>query len=193
MFSGKTEEMIRRLKRYSIAGKSVRAYKPDIDTRYNPLAIVSHSGAEFFATPIGTEGKRVSGSWDDLSSNIQYAEEIPFDMNADIFAFDEAQFMGQIIVTAVQFLLDQDKTVIVGGLDKDFRGVPFGHMPHLLAIADYVTKLTAICVKCGAEASMTQRLIDGEPAKWDSPTVLVGGLDSYEARCRQCHELGTDS
>ena len=174
MYAGKSEELIRRLNRFEIAKKSVHVLSPDIDNRYGAGHIFSHNGKSFIAEQIPIEGK-------------------PVEVNADVIAFDEAQFFEyRWLIGSVEDALKEGFTVIVAGLDKDFRGRPFGGltMPYLLAMADKVTKLTAICQVCGNDATMTQRLIDGKPASFDGPTVLVGATDSYEARCRNCWEVG---
>jgi len=172
MYAGKSEELIRRLSRFEIAKKTVTVLSPDIDKRYGAGHIFSHNGSSFVAKQIPVEGEDV-------------------EINSDILAFDEAQFFEyRWLVGSISDALREGYTVIVAGLDKDYRGQPFPGlaMPYLLAMADTVTKLTAICQKCGAEATMTQRLIEGKPAPLDGPTVLVGANDKYEARCRNCWE-----
>lgn len=173
MFSGKTEELIRRLRRAVIARQKVQVFKPLIDTRYHEEQVTSHNGLGFDAKPIGS------------------AREILDDLAPDttVVAIDEVQFFDQEIVDVCDRLAEQGKRVICAGLDTDFRGVPFGPIPDLMARAEMVDKLHAICVVCGEEASRTQRLINGQPARADDPVVLVGAAEVYEARCRQCHEV----
>jgi thymidine kinase len=173
MFSGKSEELIRRIRRAKIAKQKVAAFKPAIDDRYHQEAIASHNGLMADARPVKS------------------ASEIPglLEENVDVVAIDEIQFFEPEIVDICQQLADQGKRVICAGLDQDFRGKPFGPTPVLLAVAEYVTKLQAICVKCGGPASRTQRLIDGRPAAIDDPVIQVGAKEQYEARCRHCHEV----
>jgi thymidine kinase len=173
MFSGKTEELIRRLRRAVIARQKVQVYKPLIDTRYHEEKVTSHNGLGFEAKPIGL------------------AKEILTDLAPDttVVAIDEVQFFDPEIIDVCDALAEQGRRVICAGLDTDFRGVPFGPIPDLMARAEMVDKLHAICVVCGEEASRTQRLIDGRPARADDPVVLVGAAEVYEARCRQCHEV----
>jgi thymidine kinase len=173
MFSGKTEELIRRLRRAVIAKQQVEVFKPVIDTRYHSARVTSHNGADFEARPVET------------------AEDILtlLDAKTTVVAIDEVQFFEPGIIDLCDQLAEQGKRVICAGLDTDFRGVPFGPMPDLMARAEDVDKLHAICVICGEEASRTQRLINNEPAAFDDPVVLVGAAEVYEARCRQCHEV----
>jgi thymidine kinase len=173
MFSGKTEELIRRLRRAVIARQQVEVFKPLIDTRYHNAKVTSHNGADFEARPVGSPG------------------EIPGLLHPDttVVAIDEVQFFEPDVIELCEQLAEQGRRVICAGLDTDFRGVPFGPMPDLMARAEQVDKLHAICVICGEEASRTQRLIDGRPAAFDDPVVLVGAAEVYEARCRQCHEV----
>jgi len=173
MFSGKTEELIRRLRRAKIARQRVQVYKPLIDTRYHEEQVTSHNGLGFEAKPVGS------------------ADEILDDLSPDttVVAIDEVQFFDPGVIDVCDKLAEQGKRVICAGLDTDFRGVPFGPIPDLMARAELVDKLHAICVVCGEEASRTQRLIDGRPARADDPVVLVGAAEVYEARCRQCHEV----
>ena len=172
MFCGKTDEMLRLLRRFSIAGREVVLVKPRLDTRTDEVTVVSRSGAEHRAITV------------DTASEIEAAVA-----SADIVAIEEGQFFDEGLPEAVEALAATGKQVIVTGLDRDFRGVPFGTMPRLLALADQVTKLTAICMVCGEPATRTQRLIDGEPAPVDSPLIVIGGLgdETYEARCRLHH------
>ncbi len=173
MFSGKTEELIRRMRRAVIAKQKVQVFKPAIDTRYQIEKITSHNGLHFEALPVNM------------------VNEVYTKLEADttVVAFDEVQFFDPEIVDVCETLAQQGKRVLCAGLDMDFRGVPFGLMPELMARAEHVDKLHAICVVCGEDASRTQRLIDGEPAALDDPVVLVGAAEVYEARCRQCHEV----
>lgn len=171
MFCGKTEELIRRLRRAEIAEQEVRVFKPKIDNRYANWFIVTHYGAELEAEPVEMAHKI-----------LKYAEK------ADVVGIDEAQFFDNFdILTTINLLIDKGKRVIVSGLDQDYRQQPFGAMPELLAMADSALKLQSICSICKSEATTTQRLIDGKPARYDEETILVGGTDSYEARCRNCH------
>jgi thymidine kinase len=173
MFSGKTEELIRRIRRARIARQKVQVFKPMLDNRYATERVASHNGLSWEAVPVGS------------------AAEIPDHLDADttVVAVDEAQFFDWQLSQVCSSLAQQGLRVILAGLDTDFRGEPFGPMPLLMAEAEEVTKLQAICVTCGAPASRTQRLIDGRPAAYDDPVILVGGSESYEARCRHCHEV----
>ncbi len=173
MFSGKTEELIRRIRRAKIARQKVQVFKPAIDDRYDTYAVTSHNGEQFHAKPV------------------QDATAILDQVEADtlVVAIDEAQFFSDDIVKVAETLANQGKRVICAGLDMDFRGEPFGPMPELLARAEMVDKLHAICVVCGNEASRTQRLINGKPANYHDPVILVGADEVYEARCRACHEV----
>lgn len=173
MFSGKTDELIRRLRRASIARQKVQVFKPIIDDRYSVEKVTSHAGNEFEAHPI-SHSKEI---WQKLDSE------------ASVVAIDEAQFFDEGIVDVVQALASKGIRVIVAGLDMDFRGEPFGVMPVLMAIAERVDKLQAICMVCGEPASRTQRLVNGKPAKYSDPVVIVGASELYEARCRQHHEV----
>ncbi len=166
MFSGKTEELIRRLRRANIAKQSVIIFKPQIDNRYSKDKIVSHSDQSLPSTIVENP--------DDILELAQHAQ---------VVGVDEAQFFGPKIVGICNKLADDGKRVIVAGLDQDYRGVPFEPMPHLLAIAEYITKTLAICVKCGNPADKTQRIVES------GERVLVGASDSYEARCRKCHYI----
>jgi len=172
MFSGKTEELMRRVRRAVIARKRVQVFKSHLDDRYlGVLAISSHDGRSVEAIPV--------------DSSAQIASRI--DPVAHVIAIDEAQFLDDGIVDVATWLANTGRRVIVAGTDTDFRGEPFGRMPQLMALAELVDKLHAICVLCGAPATRNQRLIDGEPAPYDSPTIMVGGREAYEARCRACH------
>ncbi len=167
MFSGKTEELIRRLNRARIAKLNVRIFKPALDTRYHEENIVSHSALTIHSTPVQTAGQilHMAGS-------------------SDVVGIDEAQFFDKEIIDVCNTLADQGKRVIVAGLDMDFAGQPFGCMPQLLAIGEYVTKVHAICVVCGDIAQYSYRLVPSQER------VLLGETDSYEARCRRCFNLG---
>jgi thymidine kinase len=173
MFSGKTEELIRRVRRAQIARQKVQVFKPSLDARYTTEQIASHNGLRAAAVPVDNAGE--------IASRVE--------PDTDVVAIDEAQFFDDTIVEVCEELANRGIRVIVAGLDMDFRGEPFGPMPFLMARAEEVDKLRAICVRCGAPASRTQRLIDGEPASYDDPVILVGAAERYEARCRHCHEV----
>ena len=173
MFSGKTEELIRRVRRAKIARQKVQVFKPALDTRYSTQKVTSHNGLDVEAMPVASS--------QDIVSLIE--------PGTTVVAIDEVQFFGLDVVPVCQTLAEQGVRVIVAGLDMDFRGEPFGPMPQLMAEAEQVEKLQAICAVCGAPASRTQRLIDGRPASYGDPIILVGGSDSYEARCRLHHEV----
>ncbi len=174
MFSGKTEELLRRVRRSEIARKRVQLFKPRIDNRYGITRVVSHNG-------VAREDVVVV---DRASAILNLLEP-----QTVVVAVDEVQFFDWKIADICDELANRGLRIIVAGLDQDFRGEPFGPMPLMLAMAEHVDKLHAICVKCGAEASRTQRLIDDQPARYDDPVILVGGSESYEARCRNCHEV----
>jgi thymidine kinase len=174
MFSGKTEELLRRIRRAEIARKKVQLFKPTIDNRYGVVRVASHDG-------IGREDAIVVCDAEDILRRL--------DADTEVVAVDEIQFFDAAIADVCDHLADRGLRIIAAGLDQDFRGEPFGPMPLLLARAERVDKLHAICVSCGASASRTQRLIDGRPARYDDPVILVGGSESYEARCRNCHEV----
>ena len=173
MFSGKTEELIRRVRRAKIAKQNVQVFKPAMDTRFTTEAVTSHNGLGVEAVPV------------------QSAAEIEqlIRPETSVAAIDEVQFFGWEITELCQKLADRGMRVIAAGLDMDFRGEPFGPIPVLMAQAERVDKLQAICVVCGNPASRTQRLINGQPAAYDDPVILVGGSESYEARCRKCHQV----
>ncbi len=173
MFCGKTEELIRRVRRAKIARQKVQVFKPTIDTRYAEREVTSHNGMQVAAIPAENTAQ--------LRALIE--------PDTTVVALDEVQFFDDDVVTLCEELADQGTRVIVAGLDMDFRGEPFGPMPALMARAERVDKLRAICVVCGRPASRTQRLIDGQPAAHDDPVILVGASDVYEARCRRCHEV----
>jgi thymidine kinase len=173
MFSGKSEELIRRIKRAQIAKQKVQVFKPAIDDRYSIDKVVSHNGTNINAISVVK-----------AFEIIELLEE-----DTEVIAIDEIQFFDHSIVDVVREIADLGKRVICAGLDMDFRGEPFGPTPDIMAIAESVDKLTAICVKCGNPATRTQRLINGKPAKYDDPIILVGAHETYEARCRKCHEV----
>lgn len=173
MFSGKTEELIRRLRRALYARRSVQAFKHSLDTRSGITEIRTHNGVPHEAAAVTTS--------EELLQRVE--------RSTDLVAVEEAQFFDAGIVEACRRLADAGYEVIAAGLDMDFRGEPFGPMPALLAEADEVVKLRAICARCGRDASRSQRLIDGEPAPASAPTILVGAQETYEARCRHCHEV----
>jgi len=173
MFSGKTEELIRRLRRAQIAQQQVQVFKPTIDTRYAKQEVTSHNGMQVKATPV--------------ENTVQLRSMIK--PETTVVALDEAQFFDEDVIPLCEKLADQGMRVIVAGLDMDFRGEPFGPMPEIMARSEHVVKLQAICVVCGGPASRTQRLIDGQPAAYDDPVIMVGASEVYEARCRGCHEV----
>lgn len=171
MFSGKTEELIRRIRRATIAKQQVQVFKPVIDNRYHSEKVTSHAGSNSDAIPV--------------ESSAQILQLV--DPQTTVVAIDEVQFFDPQVVNVSEALADQGRRIICAGLDMDFRGEPFGPMPVLLTRAEVVDKLRAICVVCGSEASRTQRLINGQPAAYDDPIVMVGAAEVYEARCRECH------
>ncbi|KAF1677940.1 thymidine kinase [Bacillus mexicanus] len=173
MFSGKSEELIRRVKRATYAKQEVRVFKPVIDDRYSEDAVVSHNGTSMTSYAISS----AADIWTHISEN------------TDVIAVDEVQFFDRNIVEVLSSLADKGYRVIAAGLDMDFRGEPFGVVPKIMAIAESVTKLQAVCSVCGSPASRTQRLIDGKPASYDDPVIMVGASESYEARCRHHHEV----
>ncbi|MFC7201941.1 thymidine kinase [Haloferax namakaokahaiae] len=179
MFSGKTEELLRRLRRAEIAGQEVAVFKPEIDDRYGKTTVGSHAGGSWEASVVPAEGE---GIW-----------EITDELNGeDVVAIDEANFFSYELVDVCEQLAASGKRVIVSGTDQTFRAEPFEPLPQLMALAEYVDKLQAICTVCGEPASRNQRLVDGEPAHADGPTIVVGADESYEARCRNCHTLRRD-
>ncbi|KAA6448091.1 MULTISPECIES: thymidine kinase [Bacillus] len=173
MFSGKSEELIRRVKRATYAKQEVRVFKPAIDNRYSEEAVVSHNGTSMTSHVIAAP----SEIWNHISET------------TDVIAVDEVQFFDRMIIEVLSSLADKGYRVIAAGLDMDFRGEPFGVVPDLMAMAETVTKLQAVCSVCGSPASRTQRLINGKPASYDDPIILVGASESYEARCRHHHEV----
>lgn len=173
MFAGKTEELIRRIKVLEYAKKKIIVFKPVIDNRYSDESVVSHAGTSVKSVAISK-----------ANEIYQYIDE-----DIQVVAIDEVQFFDDEIVDICSELADVGKRVMVAGLDMDFRGVPFGIMPRLLTLAEFVTKLTAVCTKCGAPATRTQRFVNGVAASYHDPIVLVGASEAYEARCRHCHEV----
>ncbi len=173
MFSGKTDELIRRLRRATIARQKVQVFKPGLDDRYDAGMVTSHAGGQFAAKPI------------------ENAQAIPGEVDGDttVVAIDEAQFFDEIILKVCRDMADEGRRVIVAGLDTDFRGNPFGPIPRLMATAERVDKLHAICMVCGKPATRTQRLIDNVPARASDPIIVVGSSELYEARCREHHEV----
>ena len=172
MFSGKSEELIRRLRRAEIAGQRALILKPRIDDRYDIGHVVSHAGAKMRAVAVTRP--------DEIVALVE---------GYDAVGIDEVQFFAPEIVLVVDTLVERGLRVVAAGLDQDFRGLPFGAMPELLCRAELVDKLQAVCHRCGGPATMTQRLVDGRPAPADGATIVVGALEQYEARCRSCHEL----
>jgi thymidine kinase len=173
MFSGKSEELIRRVRRAQFAKQEVKVFKPVIDNRYSEEEVVSHNGTAIICKPI--------------ASSIEIFEYIS--EKTDVIAVDEVQFFDEHIRDVLTLLANQGYRVIVAGLDQDFRGEPFSVVPQLMAIAELVTKLQAVCSVCGSPASRTQRLINGKPASYHDPIILVGASESYEPRCRHHHEV----
>ena len=174
MYSGKSEELIRRLKRAKIAKQNVIVFKPGIDDRYSKDDVVSHSGYAINAVAI----QKSSQIYDYIQNDTQ------------VVGIDEVQFFDDEIVDIAIDLANKGIRVIAAGLDMDFKGEPFGPTPRLLAVAEFVDKIQAICSVCGQPATRSQRLIDGKPAKYDEPIIQVGAVESYEARCRKCHVVG---
>lgn len=176
MYSGKSEELIRRLRRAKIAKQNVLVFKPQIDNRYSKEDVVSHNGDSINAIPISS------------------AREIynHIDNKTQVVGIDEVQFFDEEIVEIAMNLADKGIRVIAAGLDMDFKGEPFGPTPKLLAVAEFVDKIQAICSVCGQPANRSQRLINGEPARYDDPIIQVGAVESYEARCRKCHVVYKD-
>jgi thymidine kinase len=173
MFAGKSEELIRRIRRIEYAKKKIVVFKPRIDNRYSDDEVVSHNKRK------------------EKCVNISKSEEIYRYISDDVYAvaIDEIQFFDQGILNICQELASKGIRVICAGLDNDFRGEPFSIMPQLLCMAEYVTKLTAICTQCGANATRTQRIVNGMPAYYDDPTIIVGASETYEPRCRHCHQV----
>lgn len=175
MYAGKSEELIRLARRALYARKKVQVFKPAIDDRFHQTMVVTHMGVEHEAAPV---------------RNVRELRAA-IDADAEVVCIEEAQFFDPSLVELCVELADRGVEVICAGLDQDFRRQPFGPMPHLLAIADEVVKLRAICMKCGAPASHTYRMVDGKPAHWNDPIVLIGATEAYEARCRNCFEIRT--
>lgn len=173
MFSGKTEELIRRVRRAQIARQKVQVFKHSLDARYAEREVASHDGLQLEATPV--------------ENSAQLRRLIAPDTT--VVAIDEGQFFDDGLIALCEELANRGLRVIVAGLDLDFRGEPFGPMPQLMARAERVDKLQAICVVCGGPASRTQRLINGQPAAYDDPVILVGAEEVYQARCRGCHQV----
>ncbi|MBU3179875.1 thymidine kinase [Clostridium psychrophilum] len=171
MYSGKSEELLRRIRRTKIAKQKVQVFKPEIDNRYSKRNVVSHCGSKVEAFPV--------------KDSAQILELL--DTDTQVVAIDEVQFFDKGIIDVITILADDNKRVICAGLDMDFKGEPFGPIPALLAIAEFIDKIAAICVVCGNPATRTQRLINGKPARYEDPIVLIGDTESYEARCRKCH------
>ena len=173
MFSGKSEELIRRVKRALIAKRTVQVFKPRIDDRYGVEVVRSHDGDSFVARPVRSSA------------------EIPalIAPETTVIGVDEVQFFDAGIIEVVRALVANGRRVICAGLDLDFRGEPFGPVPTLLALAERVDKLEAICVVCGEPATRTQRIVNGVPAFYDEPIIVIGAKEAYEARCRTCHEV----
>ncbi len=173
MFAGKTEELLRRIKRMEYAKKNIVLFKPAMDTRYESLDVTSHNHNRAQSVPI-QESREI----------LEHVTK-----ETDVVGIDEVQFLDNNVVGIIDALADQGKRVILTGLDLDFRGEPFSMMPSIISKAEFVDKLTAICLHCGAPATRTQRIIDGKPAKYYDPIVLIGASESYEARCRACHKV----
>lgn len=179
MFSGKTEELIRRLERVRIAGRTVLLFKPTVDTRYAESSVVTHYGREF-AAELLPPGEETLARLTEITRGDRLAD-------ASVVAFDEGNFFSEGLTDLCQTLVEMGKRVIVAGLDLTFAEEPFGPMGALMSLADRVDKLHAVCVQCGGVATRSQRLVDGRPAPKDGPVIQVGGIGSYEARCRNCY------
>jgi thymidine kinase len=175
MFAGKSEELIRRARRALYAKKRVQVFKPKLDDRYHASKVVTHEGVDHEAVAVSSTA--------DLRAKI--------DPDTEVVLIEEGQFFDPTLVDLCVELADAGREVVVAGLDQDFRRKPFGPMASLLAVADEVVKLRAICMQCGAPASHTYRQIDGKPAHEDDPTILIGATEVYEARCRRCYKLRT--
>lgn len=173
MFSGKSEELIRRVRRAEIARQKIQVFKPSIDNRYGAGTVNSHDGSAWEAIAIDSPRTILDHLLTDTT----------------VVGIDEAQFFDESVIDVCRDLAGRDIRVIVTGLDLDFRGEPFGPIPDLIAMAEQVDKLHAICVVCGQEASRSQRLIDGQPANYNDPIIMIGAKESYEARCRHCHKV----
>ena len=173
MFAGKTEELIRRIKTLEFAKKNVLVFKPAIDNRYSNTKVVSHAGSSVESIVVP-----------DARSILDFVKD-----DTDVIAIDEVQFFDEDVLLVCNYLAKKGKRVMCAGLDTDFRAEPFGVMPRLITDAEFVTKLTAVCMKCGAPATRTQRLVNGKPAQYTDPIIMVGAAAAYEARCRHCHEV----
>ena len=173
MFAGKTEELIRRIKTLEFAKKNVLVFKPAIDNRYSNTKVVSHAGSSVESIVVP-----------DARSILDFVKD-----DTDVIAIDEVQFFDEDVLLVCNYLAKKGKRVMCAGLDTDFRAEPFGVMPRLITDAEFVTKLTAVCMKCGAPATRTQRLVNGKPAQYTDPMIMVGAAEAYEARCRHCHEV----
>ena len=176
MFSGKSSELIRRVERAMIAGQEVKVFKPSVDDRYSKQEVVTHNGMTVQAEIVDCE-EEIRDIVEEKSPQI------------DVVAIDEGQFFEPELIDAIEELVEEGYRVILAGLDMDFAGRGFAPIPELMARAEYVTKLHAVCVKCSNPATRNQRLIDGEAANVDDPVVVVGAEEKYEARCRSCHEI----
>ena len=173
MFAGKTEELIRRIKVLEFAKKNVLVFKPALDNRYSDTKVVSHGGSAVDSIVV-----------DNARAILDFVRD-----DTDVVAVDEVQFFDKDIMLVCDYLAKKGVRVMVAGLDTDFRAEPFGVMPQLITDAEFVTKLTAVCMKCGAPATRTQRLVNGKPASYHDPIIMVGASEAYEARCRHCHEV----
>jgi thymidine kinase len=173
MFAGKTEELIRRIKTLEFAKKNVLVFKPAIDNRYSNTKVVSHAGSSVESIVVP-----------DARSILDFVKD-----DTDVVAIDEIQFFDEDVLLVCDYLAKKGLRVMAAGLDTDFRAEPFGVMPRLITDAEFVTKLTAVCMKCGAPATRTQRLVNGKPAQYSDPIIMVGAAEAYEARCRHCHEV----
>lgn len=173
MFAGKTEELIRRINRVHYAKKTIVVFKPSIDNRYDDTAVVSHANKRVDSIPVSSS-----------QEILEHLNSLPYAV-----AIDEVQFFDRGLIDIVERLANSGVRVILAGLDLDFRGEPFGIMPELMCRAEYVTKLQSICQVCGAPGTRTQRIIDGRPADYDDPIILVSASEKYEPRCRHCHQV----
>jgi thymidine kinase len=206
MFSGKTEELLRRLRRAEIAGQSIAVFKPAVDDRYGETTVGSHVGRQWEAAVVPNEGEDIWNIKDELSKKKQNHRTttqcrsgdgtnnpggvIPSnDDSVDVVAIDEANFFSTELVSVCESLANDGYRVVVSGTDQTYRGEPFEPLPQLMAVAEYVDKLQAICTQCGEPATRNQRLVDDSPAHIDDPTIVVGADETYEARCRNCHIL----
>lgn len=177
MFAGKTEEFMRRINRLQYAKRKVLVFKPKVDIRYDAKKVVSHKGVSITAIVI-----------DDPMQILKHV-----DKEIEAVAIDEVQFFKPSIIEVIKTLANQNKQVIVAGLDQDFRGEPFPVTKELLSLAEFVTKLDAVCVKCGKAATRTQRIINGREARYDDEIILIGAQEQYEARCRSHHRVLTNN